>query len=272
MELLEQIILKITSSLRDLQNMTNYFLMSLAVADLLVCLIVMPFGAITFFKGERGLMVVFVHCDWAVFSRLLAALSRLVCLLPDLRRTGLLGLHPPPHVHLHRFVPPCPACLTNCWCLQAATEESDDHCAREPRANTPSSTKSFSPGVSASSWPPRYLSSPSSTSATSCRPTRCARWTTSTSWSSGPCWLSTSPWWLWWPLTFWQFTIWRNRSSPLWLAPGIRSARTGRWRWQVWEKIYFNSANQIIFAFHPRARSQLPDSNGEKWQQVHLQL
>ena len=34
--------------------MTNYFLMSLAVADLLVCLIVMPFGAITFFKGERG--------------------------------------------------------------------------------------------------------------------------------------------------------------------------------------------------------------------------
>ena len=34
--------------------MTNYFLMSLAVADLLVCLIVMPFGAITFFKGEKG--------------------------------------------------------------------------------------------------------------------------------------------------------------------------------------------------------------------------
>ena len=31
--------------------MTNYFLMSLAVADLLVCMIVMPFGAIVFFKG-----------------------------------------------------------------------------------------------------------------------------------------------------------------------------------------------------------------------------
>ena len=32
--------------------MTNYFLMSLAVADLLVCLIVMPFGAIVFFSGK----------------------------------------------------------------------------------------------------------------------------------------------------------------------------------------------------------------------------
>ena len=32
--------------------MTNYFLMSLAVADLLVCLIVMPFGAIIFFSGN----------------------------------------------------------------------------------------------------------------------------------------------------------------------------------------------------------------------------
>ena len=32
--------------------MTNYFLMSLAVADLLVCMIVMPFGAIVFFKGQ----------------------------------------------------------------------------------------------------------------------------------------------------------------------------------------------------------------------------
>ena len=39
---------------RELQNMTNYFLMSLGVADLLVCLIVMPFGAITFFTGKEA--------------------------------------------------------------------------------------------------------------------------------------------------------------------------------------------------------------------------
>ena len=37
---------------RKLQNLTNYFLMSLAVADLLVCLIVMPLGAIQGFLGN----------------------------------------------------------------------------------------------------------------------------------------------------------------------------------------------------------------------------
>ena len=42
--------------------MTNYFLMSLAVADMLVCLIVMPFGAITFFTGKAVRPVV-CSCD-----------------------------------------------------------------------------------------------------------------------------------------------------------------------------------------------------------------
>lgn len=38
---------------KNLQNVTNYFLLSLAVADLLVSLFVMPLGAVPAFLGEN---------------------------------------------------------------------------------------------------------------------------------------------------------------------------------------------------------------------------
>lgn len=37
---------------RRLQNVTNYFLMSLAITDLMVAILVMPFGILTLVKGE----------------------------------------------------------------------------------------------------------------------------------------------------------------------------------------------------------------------------
>ena len=56
--------------------MTNYFLMSLAVADLLVCMIVMPFGAIVFFKGQFLDFVLQMSLDFQ-FSRNNISLSKL---------------------------------------------------------------------------------------------------------------------------------------------------------------------------------------------------
>lgn len=50
---------------RQLQNVTNYFLLSLAIADLLVCLFVMPLGAIPGFYGEHVLH----FCCIDIYSR-----------------------------------------------------------------------------------------------------------------------------------------------------------------------------------------------------------
>lgn len=47
---------------RKLQNVTNYFLFSLAIADLLVSLFVMPFGAIQAFLGKFTFVMLFSHC------------------------------------------------------------------------------------------------------------------------------------------------------------------------------------------------------------------
>ena len=67
--------------------MTNYFLMSLAVADLLVCMIVMPFGAIVFFKG----------CLPSLFCALVSSLGI---------TTGLVPARPPDRQEIVK--PPLP--------------------------------------------------------------------------------------------------------------------------------------------------------------------
>lgn len=43
---------------RRLQNVTNYFLMSLAITDLMVAILVMPLGILTLVKGEFFLSIV----------------------------------------------------------------------------------------------------------------------------------------------------------------------------------------------------------------------
>lgn len=42
---------------RRLQNVTNYFLASLALTDLMVAILVMPLGILTLFRGESELLV-----------------------------------------------------------------------------------------------------------------------------------------------------------------------------------------------------------------------
>lgn len=42
---------------RRLQNVTNYFLMSLAITDLMVAILVMPLGILTLVKGELSFRI-----------------------------------------------------------------------------------------------------------------------------------------------------------------------------------------------------------------------
>lgn len=47
---------------RRLQNVTNYFLMSLAITDLMVAILVMPLGILTLYKGELFFFVLDFFC------------------------------------------------------------------------------------------------------------------------------------------------------------------------------------------------------------------
>lgn len=45
---------------RRLQNVTNYFLMSLAITDLMVAILVMPLGILTLVRGEFGQDIAYI--------------------------------------------------------------------------------------------------------------------------------------------------------------------------------------------------------------------
>lgn len=54
---------------RRLQNVTNYFLMSLAITDLMVAILVMPLGILTLFKGKWVEMISFVVIQFCISVR-----------------------------------------------------------------------------------------------------------------------------------------------------------------------------------------------------------
>lgn len=51
---------------RRLQNVTNYFLMSLAITDLMVAILVMPLGILTLVKGKFFIYI--IYAGWERFS------------------------------------------------------------------------------------------------------------------------------------------------------------------------------------------------------------
>ena len=61
---------------RELQSTTNYFLLSLALADLLVCTVVMPFGAATFITGSWSMSTF-----WCIFYQTCDVLACSVSIL-----------------------------------------------------------------------------------------------------------------------------------------------------------------------------------------------
>ena len=66
---------------RELQSRTNYYMLSLAISDLLVCLILMPCSLLVLVKGERSKLVSEIN---PALLRYLAIYWSLVCDISNL--------------------------------------------------------------------------------------------------------------------------------------------------------------------------------------------
>ena len=83
---------------RELQTRTNYYMLSLAISDLLVCLIIMPCSLLVLVKGEISNCL---KCFNPALLRYLAICWSVVCHISNLWCARLFSLYSPSNVHLH---------------------------------------------------------------------------------------------------------------------------------------------------------------------------